>query len=355
MSLMIRTIVEHPGPAAFRLDVNLEIPDRGITAVFGPSGCGKSTLLRCVAGLEHSSRGRIALGDRVWQDEGVFESAHRRGAALVFQDGALFDHLDVRRNLEYGKKRASNHAPDLDDVTAMLGLEGLLDRTPHGLSGGERQRVALGRALLAGPDLLLLDEPLASIDRAARHAIYPYLETVQASTGLPMLYVTHSLDEAARLADHMIHLEAGRMKACGPLAALMTDLDGDLSRGPEGGAVLTARVVGHEPEHHLSRLAFDGGEILMPVPDLETDRRVRLRIHARDISLALQRPHETSILNILPARVDGLAARRPGRMMVRLSVGHAALLAAITERSADQLGLEPGREVFAQIKSVALL
>jgi molybdate transport system ATP-binding protein len=357
MSLVIRTKLQRPGSGGFELDVDLDLPDRGITALFGPSGCGKSTLLRCVAGLEKEAAGRITIGPHTWQDQSTFTPCHQRAAGLVFQDGALFSHLSVRGNLEYGMKRAtrSDRTAGFDEVIDLLGLNELLDRHTDDLSGGERQRVALGRALLTGPDLLLLDEPLASLDRGARRAIYPYLEMLHTEIALPVLYVTHSLDEAARLADHLLLMENGRVTAAGPLPELMTDLDGTLSRTLEAGAVLSAVVAGHESEYHLTRLEFDGGQILVPDPDLELGQAVRLRILARDVSLALEPATGTSILNILPTRVTGVAARRPGRVMVRLEVGDTALLAAVTERSAAALDLKPGREVFAQIKSIALL
>jgi len=357
LSLGIRTRLARPGPEGFTLDVDLDLPPSGITAVFGPSGCGKSTLLRCVAGLEKSARGSIAIGERIWQDGRTFTPCHKRAAGFVFQDGALFDHLSVRGNLEFGRKRArrTDRTPRFEEVADLLGLAGLLDRGTDDLSGGERQRVALGRALLAGPDLLLLDEPLASLDNRARRAIYPYLEKLHAEVELPILYVTHSLDEAARLADHLVLMEDGRAVASGPLTSMMTDLDGHLSRTLEAGAVLHAVVADHEPEFHLTRLAFQGGELLVPDPDLATGQKVRLRILARDVSLALEPATGTSILNILPARVTGIASRRPGRVMVRFEVGGTGLLAAVTERSAAVLDLKPGREVFAQIKSIALL
>jgi len=357
MSLIIRTRLQRPGPEGFELDIDLDLPDRGITAVFGPSGCGKSTLLRCVAGLEKGATGQIAIGPHTWQDQKIFTPCHKRAVGLVFQDGALFPHLSVRGNLEFGLKRTSrpDRAPSFDEANNLLGLNDLLDRRTDDLSGGERQRVALGRALLAGPELLLLDEPLASLDRGARRAIYPYLEKLHREIELPVLYVTHALDEAARLADHLVLMDQGCVTAAGPMTEMMTDLEGTLSRTLEAGAVLSAVVAGHESEYHLTRLEFDGGQILVPDPDLELGQAVRLRILARDVSLALEPATGTSILNILPARVTGIAARRPGRMMVRLDIGGTGLLSAITERSAAALDLEPGHEVFAQIKSIALL
>lgn len=339
------------GGPGFDLQVELTLPARGITTIFGPSGCGKTTLLRCVAGLEPNARGRIALAGRIWQDGGDFLPAHRRRVGYVFQDGALFAHLDVKGNLAYGLKRRSGHGPGLEEISGLLGLDMLLDRRVEALSGGERQRVAVGRALLAGPVLLLLDEPLASLDRAGRRSIYPYFERIAAETGTPMLHVTHSLDEAARLADHLVLMEGGRITGSGSLADMLTRH----APGHEAGGVVFARVAEIDQSDHLARLEFDGGQLLVPDPGLGIGARTRVRIHARDVSLALEPASGSSILNILPARVLDLAADSPARILVRLMVGETVLVAAVTQRSAHVLGLRPGLDLFAQIKSVALL
>ncbi len=339
----------------FLLDVDLSLPERGITAVFGPSGCGKTTLLRCVAGLEPASRGLVRVAHQVWQDETSFLAPHLRQAGYVFQEGALFDHLDVRGNLEFGRKRRSGNKADFEEMVTLLGLDPLLDRKVSGLSGGEGQRVALGRALLAGPDLLLLDEPLAALDRESRRAIFPYLERVASETGIPFLYVTHALEEATRLADHLVLMEGGRVTNSGPLAELLTSPEPGLARGPEAGCVVLARVASLDEQFHLARLEFDGGKLLVPDLGLPIGEKIRMRIHARDVSLALEPATGSSILNILPARVLDLIHDTPARVLVRLAVGDSVILAAVTQRSATTLNLEPGGEIHAQIKSIALL
>lgn len=351
-----RAVTANGGPG-FRLNVNLDLPSAGITAVFGPSGCGKSTLLRCVAGLEKKSRGIVKIGPHIWQEKDRFLPVHRRALGFVFQDGALFPHLSVRENLEYGLKRAGagRQTIVMAEVVELLGLEKLLARGTTELSGGERQRTALGRALLTSPDLLLLDEPLAALDRASRRGIYPYLERLRTDFTLPVLYVTHALDEAARLADHMVLLEDGQAVHSGPLTEMLTSPAPGLAHGDEAGAIVSARVDGHDREFHLACLAFDGGTLMVADTGLVIGQRVRVRIHARDVSLALDPVGGSSILNILPARVLALISDSPAHVLVRLAIGDSVILAAITHRSAAALKLGPGREVFAQIKSVALL
>ena len=359
MSLKLKCRLERPagskGQNGFRLEVDLSLPSRGITAVLGPSGCGKTTLLRCVAGLEPRTAGHILIGDKTWQDEDRFLQPHQRRAGYVFQDGALFPHLDVRGNLAFGMKRSVGKSGNLGEVSSLLGLTSLLDRDVSGLSGGERQRVALGRALLAGPELLLLDEPLAALDRENRRAIYPYFERIAAETALPFLYVTHAQDEAARLADHLVLMEDGRALHSGPLPELLTSPAPGLAHGEDAGCVVFARVVGVDDEYHLARLEFPGGTLLVADPGLPDGRKIRVRIHARDVSLALEPAAGSSILNILPARVLELVPDGPSRTLVRLEVGRTIMLAAVTQRSAAALELKAGLELFAQVKSVALL
>jgi len=347
------------GETGFALDVDLNLPGTGISVLFGPSGCGKTTLLRCVAGLEKGAAGRVAVAGRCWQDDGagIRVPTHRRKLGYVFQSGGLFPHLTVRGNLDYAVRRASNgaDADERSELLSLLDLTALLDRDTAELSGGERQRVSLARALLTRPDLLLLDEPLAALDQDSRRRIYPYLEELRRRYTLPMLYVTHSRDEAARLADHLVLMAAGRVTCAGGLTELMTTPEPGLARGPEAGSVIDARVAQHESRYHLSRLDFGGGSLLLPDPELPIGRQVRVRIHARDVSLTLAAAQGTSILNILPARVLELIPDTPARTLVRLEIGNTVLLAAVTMRSASVLGLAPGTEVYAQIKSVALL
>lgn len=341
----------------FQLAFDLDLPAQGVTAICGPSGGGKTTLLRCIAGLEPDFRGTVRIGPRVWQDAAVNLPPHRRALGLVFQSGELFPHLSVADNLRFGWDRASKARRRVtrDEVVALLELSGLLARGTAALSGGERQRVALGRALLTSPDLLLLDEPLAALDRPARRAVFPLLEQMRDRFAIPMLYVTHAVDEAARLADRLVLLARGQVAHHGPLAELLTTPAPGLAHGHEAGAVVTTAVAAIDPEFHLARLDFAGGALQVSDRDLAVGTQVRVRIHARDVSLALAPPTGTSILNILPAEVIDLLPDGPARIIVRLQLGATVLLAAITARSAHGLGLAPGARVWAQVKSVALL
>ncbi len=341
-----------------RLEVDLDLPHAGVTAFLGPSGAGKTTLLRCLAGLEPAARGRVALDGRIWQDSdaGVFEPPHRRGVGYVFQDGVLFPHLTVRGNLAFGaRRRGPQDAVALEETAAMLGLAPLLDRRPDTLSGGERQRAALARALLSRPRLLLLDEPLASLDRDSRRRILPYLEEVRRRVATPILLVTHELDEAARLADHLVRLECGRALGAGPLPEMLAAPDPGLALDEDAGAVLAATVGEHLPEDGLVRLRRAGGELLVPDPGLAAGAALRVRIRARDVSLALHPATDSSILNVLPAEVLDLLVDGEARVVVRLRSGDDVLLAAVTRRSARRLELRPGAQVYAQVKSVAVL
>ncbi len=354
MSLAIRIRLAREG---FVLDADLDLPESGITAVFGPSGSGKTTLLRCVAGLEQPDQARIAIDGAVWHDSarGLFVPTHQRPLGYVFQEASLFDHLDVRGNLAFGRRRAGATAP-LEPLLALLGIEGLLDRRPHQLSGGERQRVAIARALATEPRVLLLDEPLAALDLARRREILPWLERLRDELRIPMLYVTHAGDEVARLADHLVLLEAGQVCASGPLAQTLARIDLPAIPGEEPGALLHARVEERDAQWHLLRVAFGGGSLWLPDEGLAIGQPVRVRVLARDVSLALQVPEASSIQNTLPCTVRAVAAgAHPSQALVQLECGGTLLLARITARAAHQLALEPGSMVHAQVKSAALV
>jgi molybdate transport system ATP-binding protein len=350
----------------FTLDVDFVAPASGVTGVFGPSGSGKTTLLRCVAGLERAPGALLEVAGEVWQDEarGRFLPTHRRPVGYVFQEAGLFAHLPVRRNLEYGWRRTAvaERRVRFEEAVEWLGLAPLLPRSPAALSGGERQRVAIARALLTSPRLLLMDEPLASLDAMAREEILPYLERLHASLRIPVLYVSHTAAEVLRLADHLLLLAAGRVRASGPLLEVSTRLD-LLPWGPEAelGVVIEARVVGHDDRYDLTYLDFSGGRLSLPRHAAAAGSRQRVRVLARDVSLALERPERTSVLNIFPARVVEIsetgeaaatAARQP---LVKLDAGGATLLAQITRKSLATLELRPGLPVYAVIKGVALL
>jgi molybdate transport system ATP-binding protein len=365
----------------FTLDVDFTAPAAGVTGIFGPSGSGKTTLLRCVAGLERAPLGRLEVAGEVWQDEarGIFLPAHRRRVGYVFQEAGLFAHLSVRRNLEYGWRRtpAADRRVGLDEAVEWLGLAALLPRATEALSGGERQRVAVARALLTSPRLLLLDEPLAALDAAAREEILPYLERLHGSLGIPALYVSHTAAELLRLADHLLLLAAGRLRAAGPLAEISTRLD-LLPWGPdeELGVVIEARVAGHDDRFDLTYLDFAGGQLSLPRHAAAVGSRQRVRVLARDVSLALEPPGRTSVLNVFAARIVEVSeigepskagehdeigsgaprtVRRGRQPVVKLDAAGTVLLAQITRKSLAVLELRPGLPVYAVVKGVALL
>lgn len=343
----------------FVLDVDLALPGRGVSALFGHSGSGKTTCLRAMAGLERAPRGYFSIGDEVWQDEakGLFVPPHRRALGVVFQEASLFAHLSVRRNMEYGQKRAAQRAGQraLPEVAELLGIAQLLERSPGQLSGGERQRVAIARALLAAPEILLMDEPLAALDWKRKLEILPYLERLHSELSIPVIYVSHSPDEVARLADHLVLLDQGSVVASGALNQVLSRIDLPSSFADDAGVVIEAHVAEHEADE-LTRLEFPGGEIYVSRRSEVVGTRLRCRIHARDVSLTLAPQLQSSILNCVAATVVDLApTQTPGQMLVRLNVGGEPLLARITKRSADRLGIRPGLALRAQIKAVALL
>ncbi len=343
----------------FSLDVSLAIPGRGVTAIYGPSGSGKTTLLRCIAGLERSGGGYLSVNGEVWQDDkaGVFVPVHQRPLGYVFQEASLFAHLDVQGNLDYGLKRvpADKKRVSLDQAVELLGIGQLLNRRSDTLSGGERQRVAIARALATSPSLLLMDEPLASLDVQRKAEILPYLERLHDELDMPVLYVSHSPDEVARLADHLVLLDKGQLLAAGPARELMTRMDLPLAHGDSAAAIIDATVSGLEPHYHLSHADFAGGRISLLNPKLQVGQRVRVRIQARDVSLTLARQEGSSVLNVFAAVVSGLSPDNPGQVMVSLDAGGSTLLARVTQKSADALALAPGKAVFAQVKGVAVL
>ena len=353
MSIKAHFRLDWPG---FTLDAALDLPRRGVTAVFGQSGCGKTTLLRCIAGLERGA-GRLEVNGEVWQDAGRFVPTHLRPLGYVFQDARRFAHLDVGRNLDFGMRRNRGAAmPGRDPIIELLGLGPLLERMPERLSGGEQQRVAIARALLTAPRLLLMDEPLASLDHARKQEILPYLERLRDELEIPVIYVSHAADEVARLADHIVVMEDGHTVAQGPLAETLARVDLPIRLGEDAGAVFEATVAERDAEWHLARVEFDGGELWVRDSGAAIGKRVRLRILARDVSIAASRHDDVSIMNMLPATVAAHAGEdHPALVMVQLRVGGTALLARLTRRSAQRLDLAPGRRVWAQIKAVALI
>jgi molybdate transport system ATP-binding protein len=341
--------LQHGFPG-FSLDLAFEAP-AGVTALFGRSGSGKTTVVNAVAGLLCPNAGRIALNDTVLFDRAarVNVPAHRRRVGYVFQDARLFPHLSVARNLSYG----GTH--DADRVIAMLGLGGLLDRRPATLSGGERQRVALGRALMSHPAILLLDEPLAALDAPRKAEILPYLERLRDEVQVPILYVSHDVTEVARLATTLVMIEAGRVLRVGPLADVLADpATVPLLGVREAGAVIGGRVGGYDPDDGLSLFEFDGGTMVLPGRLGDPGAQARVRVAAQDVILALTPPQGLSALNVVSVTVTGIAMGRGPGVAVGLTAGQTRLLARITKRSARAMGLTEGMQVFAILKANAI-
>ena len=343
----------------FELDVDLQLPGQGVTALFGPSGCGKTSCLRSLAGLERA-QGRVTVNQTVWQDDTSRQwlPTHQRALGYVFQEASLFPHLSVQRNIDYGLKRTPQERRKVSKERAveLLGISHLMDRMPATLSGGERQRVAIARALATSPEVLLMDEPLAALDAQRKAEVLPYLEQLQRHLRIPVIYVSHSMDEVARLAQHMVLLGAGKVLAQGSVTELLSSLDLPLAHGDVASSVVHATVQAHDAADHLSTLIFDGGQLqLVMARPREPGSTVPLRVQARDVSLSLLRPEGSSILNILPVQVLGLREDGPGQVMVSLQAGGTRLLARITRHSAKALQLQAGMPLYAQIKGMALL
>ncbi len=355
MSIEAQFIVQQGD--TFTLDVDLHLPGQGVTAIFGPSGCGKTTLLRAIAGLEPCRKARLRIGGTTWHDEKTILPPHQRPVGYVFQEASLFPHLSARRNIEYGLKRIPMSAQriSLDDAVTLLGLEKLMERRPAQLSGGERQRVAIARALAVSPKILLMDEPLAALDLQRKQEIMPYLESLQRELEIPILYVSHSPGEVARLADEMVLLDNGKVQAHGDITELFTRLDLPLAHSDKAAALIEATVAEHDDHYALTLLDFSSGRFAVSRKNLPIGHRARLRVIARDVSLTLAHQQDTSILNIFPATVETLSTENESQIMVQLKVGEATLLSRVTRKSSTLLGLKPGKQVFAQVKSVALL
>jgi molybdate transport system ATP-binding protein len=363
-ALHARFCLHRPG---FSLDVDLTLPGRGVTAIFGHSGSGKTTLLRLIAGLERTSGSHLEINGELWQDDArrLFAPVHRRALGYVLQDAALFPHLTVAQNLAYGQKRRASTPPASDETCAaadtgalieLLGIGHLLERRPATLSGGERQRVAIARALLANPRLLLMDEPLAALDQSRKREILPYLERLHASLAIPLLYVTHSTDEVARLADHLVIMDAGRVVAHGPLAATLARLDLPDELADDMGTVIEGTVKAYDANYHLLTLAFPGGHLRVIHAPTPVGQRLRVQIKARDVSVTLSPATDTSILNVFPARVTAeQSLGESGHVRLGLDAGGTALTARLTRHSYDHLKLRPGLAVHVQIKAVSVL
>jgi molybdate transport system ATP-binding protein len=354
--IALRFDVTRPG---FAMQVALELPGRGVTALFGHSGSGKTTILRAVAGLERHTNGYLEVNGDVWQDDarGIHVPTHRRALGYVFQEASLFTHLSVQGNLDFVRKRSKSQEPALfDHVLALLGIEHLLARRTTALSGGERQRVAIARALLTQPKILLMDEPLAALDGKRKEEVLPYLERIHAELDIPMLYVSHAAEEVARLADHVVLLDDGKVLASGPAADTLARIDLSLGLEIDAGVLVEGTVEAVDSVYELLQLDAAGGTLYVAHGAVPLGTRLRLRILARDVSVALARPQDSSVLNQLQATVAAAwPASTPAHVIVRLDAGGTAILARITRRSYDHLRLDIGKPVWAQVKAVALL
>ncbi len=343
----------------FALHVDLLLPGRGVTALFGASGSGKTTCLRVIAGLERAADVYLEVNGEVWQDDkrNIFLPTHQRPLGYVFQEASLFAHLNVQRNLEYGMRRIARSARhvSLDHAVSLLDIGHLLQRKPDKLSGGERQRVAIARALATSPRILLMDEPLAALDAKRKTEIMPYLERLHDELDIPVLYVSHSADEVARLADHLVLLETGKVIASGASSDLLTRLDLELAHSDAASALVTATISAHDPDYHLSSATFSGGQLLLPQQSTTIGQQVRIRVQARDVSLSLTPQRDSSILNIVAATVTELSADAAGQVMVGLDANGTRLLARITRKSCVAMALAPGKSLYAQIKGIAIL
>ena len=355
--MTLSVAVEHE-VGGFRLDATFAC-EGGVTVLFGQSGAGKTTLVNAIAGLVRPRSGRIDLGGETLFDSerGIHVPAQDRRFGYVFQEGRLFPHLTVRQNLTFSRmfRRGSDAPGSLDHIVGLLGLGDLQNRRPGDLSGGERQRVALGRALLSNPSALLLDEPLASLDGHRKEEVMRYIELMRDEIRIPVIYVSHAVEEVVRLADTVVLMAAGKVAAVGDVEEIMGRPDLRAAAGTfEGGAVIDARVTGQDMQYDLATLAFDGGTLTVTNLDALVGEPVRLRIRARDVSIALDAPQRISIQNVLKGKIAAVDMGNSAVVNVSIAVGATTLRSRITKRAFEQLRLSPGLEVYAMIKAVSL-
>ncbi|WP_084539847.1 molybdenum ABC transporter ATP-binding protein [Azorhizobium doebereinerae] len=355
---MIEIDVTLTRSSSFTLTARFSAPGRGVTALFGRSGAGKSTIIHMVAGTVRPDSGIIRVGDAVFFDSASRTELpmERRRVGYVFQDARLFPHMGVENNLRYGERRAgAERRIGFDAVVGMLGIGHLLKRRPHTLSGGERQRVAIGRALLAQPRLLLMDEPLAALDDQRKAEILPYLERLRDELKLPILYVSHSLEEVLRLSDMAVAMADGQVVAAGPVAEVMSrpELLPVIGRF-DLGTILDCTVKAHDPAYALSTLAFQDGELRVPLVDLPVGTPARARVRSRDVALSLSRPMDVSVTNRLAGKVSDIRREEGPYADVGVDLGHATLRALVTKESVERLALEPGMPAWVMIKAVAV-
>lgn len=341
----------------FELTVDLTFPGQGITVIYGPSGCGKTTLLRAIAGLEDKLQGAIIFNDQVWLNETKKLAVEKRRIGYVFQEASLFNHLNVADNLNFGLKRSKikNKVFDFEEVVKLLGLSELLQQNCQTLSGGQKQRVAIARAILSHPQILLMDEPLASLDNFSKQEILPYLEKIHQQLKLPILYVSHSEEEVARLADYLIVMQQGKVIEQGKLFDIIGSLESQFSKLDDSFGLIDCVVSQVNQSYQLAQLSFDGLKLRLPLNNLQAGQKVRVRVMARDISICLTPPLDTSILNIIPATIEDIQSDDKGLCLVVLKVASFNLIARISEYSRQQLQLKNQLSVFIQIKAMALI
>ena len=344
----------------FDLDITLNIPGDGITALYGPTGCGKTTILRCISGLHRATIGHFIINEEVWQDKNYFRPAYERAIGYVFQEASLFPHLTVRANLLYGAH--NNIALDdkqFDQIVDLLSLERYLDQFPKSLSGGEQQRVSIGRALLSNPKLLLMDEPLSALDKTKKLEIMPFLERLHNTLRLPIVYVSHDLDEIEQLADYLVLIDEGKIIASDLLYKIQSDPSLPLAASHNAAVSIEGSIENYDANYGIARFAVEGGFINVPTVPMNQGDRHRLKIYASDVSLSLENGIKSTIENLIPAIITDCQKNNASQMIVVLNLGHdlngSKILARVTRRSWDRLGLVVGRAVYIQIKAVSLV
>lgn len=342
------------------LDIETRFPGQGVTAIYGPSGCGKTSLLRAIAGLDRY-QGLVSFNEQIWQNDEFYLPTEKRRIGLVFQDSQLFPHLTVRQNIEFGyhqfsKNNRSKPLFALSEVADLLGVSPLLAKNVQYLSGGEKQRVAIARAIMSQPQLLLMDEPLASLDQPAKKNLLPYLEIISEKFALPVIYVSHSEEEIARLADYLLVMAKGKIVAQGALMTMLASLDSPFARLDSAFGLLDLRVSNLDTQFQLATLSHDGLSLQIDAHNLQMGQPVRVRILAKDVSLCLTPAQDTSILNLLPANIVEIRPEgNSAHCLVGLSLGSGFISARISNYSREKLKLHLGQQVFAQVKAMALV
>jgi len=342
--------------SGFILDVEFDIPARGVLGIFGNSGSGKTTLLRCLAGLETNATGNISIKNNIWLSENISLSAHNRSIGYVFQDNRLFPHMNVEKNLDYGRQRSKGRKNiNKKNLLQLLDIKSLLKRNPAELSGGEIQRVAIARAILSNPSLILLDEPLASLDEARKLEILPYLDRLHNELEIPVLYVSHSLEEMSRLCDYLLVIDNGKSVYSGEIHEALVSPESPVAKSDHAAALLEGQVIKHEPENYISIIQTKNGNQFELQGLLEIDSHIRLRINASNVSISKSRPQDSSVLNIIDATISDIVDEQSSYVLLQLNCNNDIIKSRITRKSFNTLGLGVNQSVLAQIKSVSIL